>query len=141
MHMLTGQWVPKPMPTAGRGRAAPVVASVRRSASRFHKLEYTSRQPRVPHSCAKRDPRAPVRIACINVSAMPSLGKAPRRHLAAGLRPICSMGRIAKFAAKMRMERAPERIRIEQRVAADLGGGGALVTGRGLRPARDHSPR
>ena len=90
----------------------PVLASVRhsasrRSATRFHKLEYqrTCRQPKAPHSCAKGGPRAPVRIACINVSAMPSLGGAPRRHVAAG---TC-LGHIANFAAKMRMERAPER--------------------------------
>jgi hypothetical protein len=141
---LTGQWVPKPIPTAGRGRAAPVVASVRRSTSRFHMLEYqrSCRQPRAPHSCAKRDPRAPVRITCMNVAAMPSLGGAPRRYVAAGsLRPVRSMGRIARFAAKLRMERAPERKSGgASEAVAELGGEGTLVTDRGCQLASDTVP-
>ena len=81
-----------------------VIASASwRSASQFHKLgcRRTCRQPKSPHSCTKRDPRAPVRIVCINVSAMPSISRAQRRYVAAGsLRPIRSMSRIAKFLTK-----------------------------------------
>ena len=131
MHVLTGQWVPKPILTTGRGRAAPVVAYVRRSDSRFNRLEYrrTCRWPKTPHPRAKRDPHTPVRFACMSMSTMPSLGRAPRGQVAAGsLRPI---------EGTARMECAPERV---NEAAAEPGGDGTLVTDRGGRPDSDTAP-